>query len=414
MTQDNPAEQLIELVVHDLAAGGDGVGRDDNSRVTFVPHTAPKDRVRVRITEQKKSFARGLLEEVLEASPARVEAKCEYFRDSDCGGCQWQHISRAAQLEAKQNIVAAALRKAVGRGLEIAPILDPVSEFGWRRRARMHWVRPRRADKAVIGFHALRSDRVSQIDTCPQLERSLDAALAIVHQQLAPSLTGSGEIDLLVGHQGDVHITVRGPCDPKHVKELVDHAPIVGTALGKRRFGAPDVELEPTLRARADEFAQASAAGNATLVELVKAACGDVRGKRVLELYAGNGNFTRLLSGAEKIVAVDSHSVPELEHPHRTIRRQADGVVQDLTRKKKRFDLVLLDPPRTGARTAAKSIPALRPERIVYVSCDPATLARDTETLVEKGYKFVSAQPIDLMPQTAHVEVVAVLELTAP
>ncbi len=407
-------EQTIELTIDSLAAGGDGVGRDEDSRVTFVPHTAPGDRVRVCITQAKKSFARGSVVEVLEASAQRAEPECAYFRDNTCGGCQWQHLAYDAQLAAKRDIVAGALRKAVARGLDIAPVQPLPEPYGWRRRARLHWVRRKRDKRALVGFHAPRTKRVSDIERCVQLEPGLQSALDAVRQSLAPELTGSGELHLVIGHNGGVHLVVRGPCAPKAVAAMVGQGGIVGAALGRNRFGEASIELEPGLMIRADEFAQASRVGNGLLVAAVSEACGAIAGKNVLELFAGSGNFTRLFSAADsgaRVVAIDTHALPQLEPPHRTIRGAAGEITSGLARKSETFDIVLLDPPRTGAREAIPAIAAVEPARIVYVSCDPATLGRDLDTLADLGYRAEHAQPIDLMPQTAHVEVVVRLSV---
>src|SRR5207244_174396 len=154
-----------ELTITALAAGGDGLGRDDAGRVTFVPRTAPGDRVRARIVKATKSFARAELVEVL-APGERVTPPCRHFVEG-CGGCQWQHVTRAAQLAAKQALVEGALRKL---SVRVHAIEDPCPPLGWRRRARFH------VEGGVVGLYAEGSHRVVAIDTCPQLEPALDAA----------------------------------------------------------------------------------------------------------------------------------------------------------------------------------------------------------------------------------------------
>ena len=133
------AASEIEVDVTALAAGGDGVARDADGRVTFVPRSAPGDRVRVRIVKATKSFARGEVVDIVQASPSRVPPPCEYFV-AGCGGCQWQHVDRTAQLAAKHALVAGALRKLPG--LAIESVLAPAPAYGWRRRARFHVDRP--------------------------------------------------------------------------------------------------------------------------------------------------------------------------------------------------------------------------------------------------------------------------------
>jgi 23S rRNA (uracil1939-C5)-methyltransferase len=149
--------------------------------------------------------------------------------------------------------------------------------------------------------------------------------------------------------------------------------------------------------------------------EVVKA-LGSVAGQRVLELYAGAGNFTRLLTDAREVVAVESAAVPDASATAsnvRWVRADAAEYCQEQAAHGEAFDVVLLDPPRSGAREVMESIAAFKPSRVVYVSCDVATLSRDVEALAELGYRASRAQPIDLMPQTAQVEIVLVLERDA-
>ncbi len=408
----NEAASSLELSIESLAAGGDGVARDAGGRVVFVPRAAPGDRVRATVTEEHKSFARAQLDTVLEAGPGRVEPPCALFASGACGGCQWQHLSAEAQRQAKQAIVSAALRRLVDAGLVIEPLRAPVPALGWRRRARLHWVRTRRADAALIGFFAPGSRHVTDVDACPQLEPALGAALAAIHRVLAPALTGRGEIDLVAGEGGGVHVTVRGPCAPAAASALADAPEVAGVRLGRRQFGAATVALEPGLEAEAGDFAQASATGNAALLETVELASAARKGGRVLELYAGSGNLTRVLAdGASAVVAVErAQPAAAVEGGNVSFRQgAAEEEVRILARHGETFDLVVLDPPRTGAAETCRLLPRLGATQVVYVSCDPATLARDAAVLVDAGYVPVRAWPIDMMPQTAHVEVVLVL-----
>jgi 23S rRNA (uracil1939-C5)-methyltransferase len=380
---------MIELEITALAAGGDGVGRDDNGRVTFVPRTAPGDRVRVNLVDEKKSFARGELLEIATPSPARVEPPCEAFLRG-CGGCDWLHVARAAQLEAKQTLVGNALR---GVEVPIERIADPCSPLGWRRRARFH------VEGGKLGLYAVGSQRVVPIAHCPQLEAPLDAAIALIASRTPPD----GELSIVHGHAGAIAFSTEHAW--KGAALLVGKAGIAGALTGKDRYGEPSIEIEPGLFGGTRDFQQASAAGNAALIALVRTAVGRGPGELV-ELFAGAGNFTRgFVADGWSVFASDvarsgkrvegaAFSVATAEHAV-TLRTKADVVV--------------LDPPRAGAAEAIDGIAKLAPKTIVYVSCDPATLARDLARLVTAGYRAERAWPVDLMPQTSHVEVVAKL-----
>jgi len=402
----------LELTIDSLAAGGDAVGRAGDGRVVFVPYAAPGDRVRARVVESKRQYARAELISVASASPERVEPPCPLFRERTCGGCAWQHVAHPAQARAKHAIAASALRRPIARGLDLLPIEAPVEPYGWRRRARLHWDRPASSPSALIGFVAPRSHRLTRVDACPQLEPALEGALEPLHRVLGPGLFQRGEIDLLASPSGDVQVAVRGPCQRGAAEALLGQGGVVGVILGRHVFGESALEIEPGQWGQADRFAQASRAGNRALLAAVDRAAGPRAGARVLELHAGSGNLTRVLAdGAAGVLAVDGRPGRPSAEPNVVWRTgEVAEVADQLAAAGERFDLVALDPPREGARSLCQSIAALGPRRIVYVSCDPATLARDLDQLAELGYAARWAQPIDLMPQTAHIEVVVALD----
>ena len=386
----------IRVRIHALAAGGDGVGKDDDGRAVFVPGAAPGEVVSVRLHEVHARWARGELVTIDERSAGRVEPRCPLFAARRCGGCQWQHVDEATQRAAKQAVLAGALRNLVAAGLELRPLLAPVAPFGWRRRAR--WT----VFRGALGFHAPRGHHVCDVSACPQLEPALEAVLTAV--RVAEVVRGDGEIHAVVG-DGGAHVVFEVACDPA-VAGLVGQAGITGVVWPGGRAGADAVAIEPGLAARGDDFAQASLAGNDALRALVVEAMAATAGERVLELYAGGGNFSRdLLARGVELTASDERAPPS---PPRTfVAGTALDVVADLVRRGVRFDSVLLDPPRTGARGVVERLAALQPARVVYVSCDPATFARDAAHLASAGLRPEWAQGLDLMPQTAHVELVA-------
>ena len=237
-----------ELKIESLAAGGDGVARDEG-RVTFVPRTAPGDRVRAQLVKTTSSFARAKLLEILAPSPARVSPPCPAF-DRGCGGCAWQHVARAEQLAAKHANVAGQLRKLVG--LTLHPIADPAPALGWRRRARFHaWGRQ-------LGLYAEGSNELVPLSSCPQLEPALDDALAAIASAGPPD----GEVALAIGHAGAVVVGIEAGWPT--AASLVGVSGIVGVQTGGVPaslkgarasrgpaplvvYGDPRVEIEPGL-----------------------------------------------------------------------------------------------------------------------------------------------------------------------
>jgi 23S rRNA (uracil1939-C5)-methyltransferase len=373
-------DRIVDVTA--LAAGGDGVARDEG-RVTFVPRTVPGDRVRVRLVKETKSFARAELVEIVTASPDRIVPPCPHFV-AGCGGCSWQHVARPAQLAAKQQLVANALRKL---DVAVEPIADPCSPYGWRRRARFHVV------GGKLGLYREGTHDLVPIEHCPQLEPPLDAALRAI------STPPDGELVMLVG--AGIVIGTERPW--KGAAALVGKAGIVGVVAGETSYGKTRIAVEPGLVGGPWDFAQASTAGNAALIELARRAVGPATGN-MLELHAGQGNLTRGFR-ADGWTVTTADIVPGSD-----IVGSADQV---LARAQGPFDAIVLDPPRTGALEAVPGILTHAPAVVVYVSCDPATLARDAEKLVAGGYRAERAWPIDLMPQTAHVEVVLRLTRTA-
>jgi 23S rRNA (uracil1939-C5)-methyltransferase len=388
----------LELDVASLAAGGDGVGRDANGRVTFVPRTAPGDHVRARIVKETRSFARAKLVSVTSPSAFRVEPACPHFT-AGCGGCAWQHVARAAQLAAKHTILTSALRNV--EGLVIEPLVDPGPPLGWRRRARFH------VEQGRLGLFEEGSTRLISIDHCPQLEPGLDAALAV----LASAQPPDGELHVVRGWKGEIVVGVadRWP----EAQALVGRCEIAGVSAGDDTYGNCVIELEPGLRVGPFDFAQASATGNAALVAIVRSALGKGPG-RLLELFAGGGNLTRgFIDDGWDVLATDASSPSA---PLVGARFEAGDVERVLARVQGPFDAVVLDPPRFGlSAPAAASLAELAAAAIVYVSCDAATLARDVARLADAGYRAERAWPLDMMPQTAHVEIVVRLtRVTAP
>lgn len=382
------AEGSIELDVTALAAGGDGVGRDASGRVTFVPRAAPGDRVRARIVHRTSSFARAELTELVAAGPARVEPPCPHFARR-CGGCQWQHVARGEQLAAKQALVAGALRKLAG--LRVHPIGDPAPALGWRRRARFH------VERGRAGLYELGGHRVVAIDRCPQLEPALADAYAVVAAATPPD----GELALLAAHDGRIAIATERAW--RGAARLVGRAGIAGVLAGDQPHGEVVLEIEPGLWGGPWDFAQASRTGNAALVAQARAALGPGPG-RLLELHAGAGNFTRGFA-ADGWTVVPSDAIAPARPPpgfHAVPAHEA------LAKLPGPWDAIALDPPRSGAVEPIDGILRAAPRTIVYVSCDVATLARDAARLV--GYRATDAWPLDVMPQTAHVEVVMRLE----
>jgi 23S rRNA (uracil1939-C5)-methyltransferase len=411
------SSSLTLVEIDSLARGGAAAGRqraDDASdgdasstgRVVFVPLAAPGERVRVQLVREKERVAWGELVSIERSGPDRVEAPCRLF--GECGGCQWQHVSIEAQRRAKKTIVERALGLA-----SIEPVVAAGSPFGYRDRAKLAvglGAAPR-----PVGFRARRSHEIVDVPSCPLFSPALDAALPAV-RAFASQLPAGAELDLQAGAEG-VHVNLaqldaNGAALARREADRLLAAGIAGVSIAGKPFaGRPEVDVAERggspLPVPAGAFAQVGRAGNRVLVHRVLEAVGASPGV-VLELYAGSGNFTRELTaqaaparvhaceGDPSAVARGARAAPDASWSAR---------IPDIT-----ADVVVLDPPREGADAAHLAAATRARRRIVYVSCDPQTLSRDARRIAAAGFRLTRALAMDLMPQTFHVEVVAVFD----
>ncbi len=385
--------ESLELRVDALAAGGEGVGRDAGGRVVFVPLAAPGDLLRVRIVEAHARFARAEIESIVEPGPSRVTPKCRVF--GRCGGCAWQHVDYAAQVEAKRAILRDALVRIGGLAEPPLDFVASPAPYGYRGRARLL------AAEGAIGFRERRSHAVCPIDACPLLAPPLDAALGALAAD--PALE-AGEWELALGSDGGARAV---PLARAAAAERVAIA-----AAGER------IEIS------AGVFAQANALLLEALAGAVVESAGE--GAELLELFAGAGFFTLALArrfGRATAVESDARAVADLAHnarasglPHvRVLEAASETVLADASAHRVAPDVVVLDPPRGGIGTRASGHLARLPaRRVVHVSCDPATLARDLAVLTQRGFAVERVTGLDLFPQTPHVEAVAVLVRARP
>jgi 23S rRNA (uracil1939-C5)-methyltransferase len=400
---------LVE--VSSLAPGGDAAGRQqagaEAGRVVFVPLAAPGELVRARIERERRRVAFAELESIERPSPVRVSPPCPLF--GRCGGCQWQHVEGEAQRQAKGAIVARALGRDLGPARAVGP------EYGYRDRARFT-VGERPPGKGAsgprpIGFRARRSHQVVDVPACPLLSPEAAAALPAMRAQFADAPAGTS-IALQVG-AGRAAVMVE-----RRLFQLQDAG---AGAEGQRRWQErdpadseawPDV-AEPggrALQVPPGAFAQVGRAANAALVAAVGRAVGPAPGQ-VLELYAGSGNFTRLLVERASAVVASDGEAQALARGRRNVPEADWRELSALAGVN--ADLVLVDPPREGLDQSNLDLCVRARRCIVYVSCDAQTLGRDAGRLAERGFRLEEAVALDLMPQSHHVEVVATF-LRAP
>ncbi len=379
-----------ELRIDRLAAGGDGVGRDTEGRVIFVPQTAPGDRVRVALVEERERFARGVVVELLEPGGGRATPRCPVF--GRCGGCDWQHLSYPVQCLAKRTIVGDALERIAK--LSPPPLRWYASPriYGYRERARVA------SAGGLVGFRADGSRDVVAVSSCPVLEPEVDAAL----RELAGSNPPDGEWELAAD--------LSGPIGAEPVE--AGGAPVGAGRTRSVRVG------DDTLCLSTGVFAQANPALVGRWVAYIAESAG--RDERVLELFAGVGTLSLALARrAARLVAVES-GARTCEHLRenlaraglhaRVLQRAVDERSLASWLRRDRPGVVVLDPPRAGlGRRASARLAASSVRAVVYAACDPAPWARDLRVLCDAGFRLERVAAFDFFPQSAHVETVAVL-----
>lgn len=410
-----------------MAYGPHAVARADG-KVLFVRGAAPDEEVEVVVREERPRYAYADLVAVRRPSPDRRPAPCPYL--PRCGGCPWQHLDYAAQLAAKHRIVAEQLRRVGGLAVEVAAPLPAARPFGYRRRIKL------RVDGGVVGFHAAASHDLVPVEHCLLAAPAVDAAIPALADLVGRLRSRVRRLEIAAGGAGD-RVVVAGeveggwqePDDAPCRAWLATHADIAGLWLRgrgwRRAWGEVRVRAAagdgPPLQVHAAGFTQVNDDANRLLVELVGRLVGPRPGLRVLDLYAGAGNLSLPLRRAGAAVTAVEHddgaaadaranAAAEPGPPLRVVALAAEVALRRLVEAGERFDAVVLDPPRSGAAACLPWLERLAAPRLVYVSCDPATLARDLGRLAAR-YRVDAVQPIDFFPQTYHVETVVAATL---
>jgi 23S rRNA (uracil1939-C5)-methyltransferase len=417
---------VAEVRIDSIAAGGEGVGRLADGRVVFVHRTAPGDLAEVALVERRDRWARGRLLRVLEPSPDRREAPCPFY--AECGGCTLEHLRYEAQLRAKGRIVADALTRIGGIAAEPPEVVPSPSEHRYRNRVSFALRRIGRGE-VVAGFHALGDpDRIVDLDgRCLLPEEPIARVWDAIRAGWGPEarLLPSGDqlrLTLRGSAAGEVSLLVEGGFSPGRPQELIDAVP--GLAAVWHRPGAappslvagapglPETWGDETVELSGAAFLQVNRGAAALLEAHVLERVGDPAGLRVVDAYCGVGLHARRLAraGASVVgIELDPEAVAAARRGAPAGAVFVEGPVEALLPAHLPADLVILNPPRAGvAPEVAEALAATPPRRIVYVSCDPATLARDLKRLGER-FRLESVRSFDLFPQTAHVETVVVL-----
>lgn len=399
--------ELLEVTLTALAYGGEALGRDNLGRVVFVPYTLPDEQVRVEIGEAHAHWARGRYTDLLAPSPERVPPRCRHY--TVCGGCHYQHMNYPAQLRGKRTIVAAQLER-LG-GLASPPVEETVpSPSPWHTRNRLQFSVD---DLGRLGFQAAGTNQIVPISECHLPE----PALADLWPRLdIGPVPGLHRIEVRSGADGECLVIFEADHDPDVELDLEIPDSLVWVSDGQSTVlaGSGHLRMEVaglSFRVSADSFFQVHTTLAAELTRRALALLNVRPGQTVFDLYAGVGLFSAFLAQAgARVVAVESSTAACADfevnlHDFDSIDLYEASVEEAIPATGVHPDAVLVDPPRSGlgARVvdllSAADIP-----RLVYISCDPATLARDARRLSAQGFRLESVTPIDLFPQTYHIE----------
>ncbi|WP_285581725.1 class I SAM-dependent RNA methyltransferase [Actinoallomurus iriomotensis] len=412
------SSELIELRIGAVANGGSCVARHEG-RVVFVRHTLPGELVRARVTQETKNFLRADAVEILEASPDRVPAPCPFSGPGRCGGCDWQHVAVPAQRALKAAVVEEQLRRVAGisREVVVEEVPGAPDGLGWRTRVQFSI----RRDGAV-GLRRHRSHAIEPIDECliahPQVE-----ALGIERKRW----TGASGVEAIVSAGTGDRLAVLSARGRARVPRM--DAPV--RLVSERNQEKPPFVREDVAgrlwQVSGSGFWQVHPGAAQTLADAVLDTLEPKRGEIAVDLYCGAGLFAGVLGervGSDGLVVgieSDAQSVRDArfnlrDMPHVAVERgEVETVLDEISfgrgkNRLNRADLVVLDPPRTGAGPdVVKRVATLAGRRIAYVSCDPATLARDLALFGEQGWTLSALRAFDAFPMTQHVELVATL-----
>jgi 23S rRNA (uracil1939-C5)-methyltransferase len=432
---------MPELQIDKLAYGGAGFGRL-GGKACFVPFTAPGDLVEVRIEKNKSSYTEGVVEKILSSSSHRISPRCPVF--GICGGCNWQHVSYMEQCRQKELIFADTLwRSARVEKEKIKPVISAASQFEYRQRIQLKINYT--GGKLSLGFHQRSSHHVIDIgDQCAIAAKTLNLAIPRIRDiissfnepfnisQVDLASSSDNSVSALFHYIGNfpdelaAHLeqaekdftTLHSICMQIGNKNTFRH---IG-GLEKLKYTVPTMgEKNLELYYSPDSFSQVNFAQNRVIVQLLLDYCSKVSPDSILDLFCGNGNFSIPLAGmARNILGFESvrKSISLAEYNAtlngaanaRYICKDSREGVEDIARSGEIFDLVIMDPPRTGADEVSKIVYKTGAANLIYISCDPPTLGRDISNLQKNGFEVISIQPVDMFPQTYHLESIVFLK----
>jgi 23S rRNA (uracil1939-C5)-methyltransferase len=410
-----PSQETREANMISLVYGGDAIGRLDDGRTIFVPYTLPGEKVKARIIEEKKGYVRASLVELLKPSPQRITPRCPHF--SDCGGCHYQHLPYDLQLVIKHQILGEQLQRIANiTNFPIDAMIPSPLQWNYRNAVQFHL-----AADGRLGFRGADSHRIVSIRECHLPEDALnDAWPRLEYEQDA----GLQRIELRQGCGEDLLLILEGKEYQEPVFQTDLRLSAVYVSGGETRLLAGedfiwmDI-LGRIFRVSAGSFFQVNSRQAERMVAHLLSILPLSPASIVLDLYCGVGLFSAFLApivkrciGIEISPSASEDYVANLDE-FDNVELYIGAVESVLPELNIKADVVVMDPPRSGSgKIALDEIMKIRPDVIAYISCDPATLARDCRHLLAGGYQLERVTPFDMFPQTYHIESINIFRLS--
>lgn len=429
----------VRVQIKSLGHDGRGVAQLDSGKTVFVDMALPGEDVEMVYTYSRSKFDEGRCTSVFEASEHRVEANCEKF--GICGGCSMQHLEHGEQINHKQAILHELMEHQAGT--TDYEHLEPIQAqaWGYRRKARLGVKYVHKKQTALVGFREKRSAFITDIAECPILDNRVSKLIPILKEVISsldireriPQIEvacGDDDVALVFRHleplpEADVQSLVTFASDnnidlyfqPKGPDSVTKIYP----ADDNYRLSYQLKDYDLTMSFHPMDFTQVNAEINVKMLAKAMSLLDPQPGERVLDLFCGLGNFSLPIAsfGAEVVAVEGDERMVERGYENasannlQNVSFHAADLTADITKAEwanQSFDKLLIDPPRSGALEIAQIIHRFNARRIVYVSCNPITLARDAKVLIDSGYKMISAGVMDMFPHTAHVESIALFE----
>lgn len=443
------------LIIEKIINGGYGFIHREDGQVTLIRHTLPGEKLLARDLLIHKGYTEAVITQILEPSPQRITPPCPHY--GICGGCDLQHCGYEEQLRIKKAIIEDLLRRSPEKTLRQATALlaDPVASpqtFGYRQRLRLQI-----DDKRRPGFRRFHSHASVPISSCLLARSELNTTLQQLpgHPAFQKLLALTTDLELLFNPSSTkvivlFHLTRRPrPSDLKQaqslaaalpdIEEITFHGPDfqpchLSTSSGKKTSGTLGLALPVfpghcespiTLIWETGGFCQVNLEQNIRLIQIVLNFCQSTPRTSILDLFCGMGNFSiPLAMNAESLLGVEGQGAAIRSARNNSARAGQNNThfekspihqrCQSLLNENRTFDCVVIDPPRQGAPGLAATLAAITRQRLIYISCDPATLCRDLGELIPAGFTLSQLLPVDMFPQTHHIETVALLDKNIP